>query len=69
MDWSLDVASAAAAAAVSQVLGCVWLNHLVLIPAFSKNWQDFQQTLSFLYSGVKAYKPAQHSQQPGVLKH
>lgn len=29
--------------AVSQVSACVWLHHLVLIAAPSKNWQDFQQ--------------------------
>ncbi len=49
----MNVASEAAAAAVAQVFGCVWLHHLVLIAASSKNWQDFQQTPSFLYSGVK----------------
>lgn len=29
--------------AVSQVSACVWLHHLVSIPASSENWQDFQQ--------------------------
>lgn len=46
-------AAPAAMAAVSQVFGCVWLHHLVSIATSSKNWQDFQQTPSFLYSGVK----------------
>lgn len=57
--WSLNLASAPA---VSQVFGCVWLHHLVLIAASSKNWQDFQQSCSFLYSGVKTHKPPRRSQ-------
>lgn len=40
--------SSKSTAAASQVFGCVWLHHLVLIAASSKNWQDFQQTPSFL---------------------
>lgn len=65
----------ASAAAVSQVFGRVWLHHLVLIAASSKNWQDFQRTPSFLSSGVKHRKkkkkknPERRSQQPGVRKH